>query len=92
MVTKASTLAGNAENVSEPTTLINHAKQSQHKFDTFHFVQNKKVYGILIDPGAAKGLIGSDTLNDIINHILKPSRMGAKLLKAVRVPRPPSCL
>ena len=59
----------------EATHLINHAthktKQSD-TFDTFHFIKGHKMHGILIDFGAAKGLIGSDTLNDIIENILKP--------------------
>ena len=50
---------------------INHSKQ--HTFDVFHFVRGKKMHGILIDPGAAKGLVGSDTLHEIIVNVLKPA-------------------
>ena len=33
------------------------------------------MHGILIDPGAAKGLVGSDTLHEIIENVLKPFGM-----------------
>ena len=58
--------------------MINHATHNTKKdttFDTFHFVKGNKMFGILIDPGAAKGLIGSDTLNELINNVLKPAKM-----------------
>ena len=57
--------------------LINHSRHStkSNTFDAFHFIKGNKVYGILIDPGAAKGLIGSDTLHDLIENVLKPNHM-----------------
>ena len=54
--------------------MINHTKKDTN-FDTFHFVKGNKMFGILIDPGAAKGLIGSDTLSELINNVLKPAKM-----------------
>ena len=35
----------------------------------------KKVFGLLIDPGASRGLTGADALADIIEYILKPRRL-----------------
>ena len=31
--------------------------------------------GLLVDPGASKGLIGVDSLNEIIEHVLKPRQL-----------------
>ena len=62
----------------DPLHFINHSKQ--HTFDVFHFVKGKKMHGILIDPGAAKGLVGSDTLHEIIENVLKPSGMHLSLI------------
>ena len=45
---------------------------SQAMFMNFTVVRGKQCYGLIIDPGAARGLIGSDTLRDIIHWILKP--------------------
>ena len=38
-------------------------------------VRGQKRYGLLVDPGASRGLIGSETLREIIDHVLKPRKM-----------------
>ena len=38
-------------------------------------IKGKKYYGLLVDPGASRGIIGTDTLAEIIEHILKPRRL-----------------
>ena len=52
-------------------------KRSKHiyhnkTFDTFASVKGEVIHGLLIDPGAARGLIGADTLKNIIDHVLRP--------------------
>ena len=37
-----------------------------------HAVSGVEYYGLLLDPGASKGIIGSDVLNKIINYVLAP--------------------
>ena len=44
-------------------------------YKAFTAVKGLMLYGLLIDPGAARGLIGSDTLRDIFEYVLKPFRM-----------------
>ena len=36
----------------------------------YHTIQGKKRRGLLIDPGAASGLIGSETLRDLVEHCI----------------------
>ncbi|CAK9042305.1 Integrase catalytic domain-containing protein [Durusdinium trenchii] len=40
--------------------------------ETFHMIQGVKRRGLLVDPGAAAGLIGSETLRDIMENCIKP--------------------
>jgi len=42
---------------------------------TFMTVGGRFRPGLLVDPGASKGLIGIDTLNEIIQYVLKPVHM-----------------
>ena len=42
-------------------------------------VKGKKRHGLLIDPGAAAGLIGSDTLKDYLDEVVKPAGMMDKV-------------
>ena len=37
-----------------------------------HTVNGQEYCGLLLDPGASKGVLGSDTLNDIIDYVLDP--------------------
>ena len=45
------------------------------RYHNFTVIRGHKTYGLLIDPGASRGLIGTDTLADIITHILRPRRL-----------------
>ena len=55
--------------------LINHnAFPSNEPMKNFTVVKGNNVYGLIIDPGAARGLIGSDSLREIIVNVLKPAK------------------
>ncbi|CAL1172214.1 unnamed protein product [Cladocopium goreaui] len=41
---------------------------------SYHTVKGEKRRGLLIDPGAASGLIGSETLRDIMEHCVPPQQ------------------
>lgn len=41
-------------------------------YSNFMAVRGKITYGLLIDPGASRGLIGSETLRNIMQHVIKP--------------------
>ena len=41
----------------------------------FHTIKGVHKSGLLVDPGASRGLIGSDTLKDIIKDVLVPNNM-----------------
>eukprot|EP00435_Cladocopium_sp_Y103_P070472 s308_g35.t1 len=58
------------------------SKQHSFNFPTFHSdtmdgqyfaVRGEKRYGLLIDPGAASGLVGSDTLLQLLDNCVKPA-------------------
>jgi hypothetical protein len=42
-------------------------------FEVLHSVRGEEIIGLLIDPGASKGLIGMDTVGDIQEWILEPN-------------------
>ena len=46
---------------------------ASEKFQILHTIKGEEWIGILLDPGAAKGLIGSDTVLTILETILRPS-------------------
>lgn len=41
---------------------------------TYHTVKGSKRRGLLIDPGAASGLVGSESLRDIMEHCIPQQR------------------
>eukprot|EP00959_Pyramimonas_sp_CCMP1952_P463252 9484602-Pyramimonas_sp.AAC.1 len=45
------------------------------RFHNFTVIRGIKLYGLLIDPGASRGLIGTDALSDIATQILRPRRL-----------------
>ena len=62
--------------------VIKPEKQHSFNFPTFHntymdgqyfSVKGEKRYGLLIDPGAASGLVGSDTLRELVDQCVKPA-------------------
>ena len=40
--------------------------------DSFHFVKDKKIWGMIFDPGAAEGLVGTQTLKEYLEEVLWP--------------------
>ena len=40
-----------------------------------HLVGGKEYFGLLLDPGASRGILGTDTLHAIITYILEPHAM-----------------
>ena len=46
----------------------------------FTTVRGTYHYGLLVDPGASRGLIGMDTLRDIIHYILRPLGLHKQVL------------
>ncbi|CAK0803910.1 unnamed protein product, partial [Prorocentrum cordatum] len=45
------------------------------RFHNFTVIKGLKAHGLLIDPGASRGLIGTDTFADIVAQILRPRRL-----------------
>ena len=37
--------------------------------DAFHVVRGKRIPGLLVDPGAASGLVGTDTLRELMQAV-----------------------
>ena len=75
-----STTSSTDGNATEET--IKPEKQHSFNFPTFHntytdgqyfSVKGEKRYGLLIDPGAASGLVGSDTLRELVDQCVKPA-------------------
>ena len=53
--------------------VLNVTKEQTHKhYEQYMSVRGRERHGLLIDPGAATGLIGSDTLKAYIDNVLKP--------------------
>ena len=42
---------------------------------SYHTVRGEKRRGLLVDPGAASGLIGSETLRDLLEHCVPESKV-----------------
>ena len=57
------------ERVSSVATSVYHSDLPHSIYTSVRGVQ---MYGLLVDPGASKGLMGTDTLHDIIKFVLKP--------------------
>ena len=49
---------------------IFHSKDLPH--EQYFAVKGKKKHGLLVDPGAASGLVGSDTLQQLLDHCVRP--------------------
>eukprot|EP00435_Cladocopium_sp_Y103_P007263 s3374_g2.t1 len=41
----------------------------------FHMVRGRKVFGLLVDPGASSGLVGTDTLRDLLDAGMVPPHL-----------------
>ena len=65
----------NSDTQAEPSTAASHHRSLKFSFPTaiysdhmtYHTVSGEKRRGLLVDPGAASGLIGSETLRDILD-------------------------
>ncbi len=57
----------------DPDNSLNNTVQA------YHNVRGTKRYGLLVDPGAASGIIGSDTLREYVDNILVPNNMDYKI-------------
>ena len=78
--TTSSITAAVEVNPEEETSKL--LKQHSFNFPTFHnsivddqyfAIRGEKRYGLLIDPGAASGLVGSDTLLQLMDNCVKPA-------------------
>ena len=49
-----------------------HADQNQDQIENYFSVRGEQRHGLLIDPGAASGLIGTDTLKELIARCIDP--------------------
>ena len=49
-----------------------HAKEMTENRENYFNVRGAQRHGLLIDPGAASGLIGSDTLKELLQHCVAP--------------------
>lgn len=49
-----------------------HAKEMKENRENYFNVRGAQRHGLLIDPGAASGLIGSDTLKELLQHCVAP--------------------
>ncbi len=70
---------GEADRVTMPrshATAFNfamfHAKEMKENRENYFNVRGAQRHGLLIDPGAASGLIGSDTLKELLQHCVVP--------------------
>ena len=54
-----------------PDYIFNYATKKPHFL--FTCVRGTKLYGLLVDPGASRGLIGSETLREIRRNVLRPA-------------------
>ena len=52
------------------TFAVFHSKDLPH--EQYFAVKGEKRHGLLIDPGAASGLVGSDTLKQLLDHCVRP--------------------
>ena len=53
--------------------MIHHEATNNKMINSYHMVAGQQRRGLLVDPGAAAGLIGSETLRDLMETCLKPS-------------------
>ena len=61
----------NGTEVRTPRHQTHYGRNETENFDIYHTVQGRRRRGLIIDPGAANGLIGSETLRDLIDNVDK---------------------
>ena len=52
---------------------LNFPSGTTESMDSYHMVRGCRVCGLLVDPGASSGLVGTDTLNELLNSGMVPS-------------------
>ena len=58
---------------------LNFPSFQDQKLENFHMVRGRKVFGLLVDPGAASGLIGTDTLRELLDAGMVPEHLQDKI-------------
>ena len=53
------------------------AAEDRHK-PIFHSARGHKMFGMIVDPGAASAIMGTDTLREFVNEVLKPKGYSVK--------------
>ena len=61
----------NGEEIRTPRHQTRYGHIENESVDIYHTVQGRRRRGLIIDPGAANGLIGSETLRDLIANVDK---------------------
>ncbi|CAE7229802.1 RE1, partial [Symbiodinium sp. CCMP2456] len=61
----------NGKEIRTPRHQMHYGHNEADSFDVYHTVQGRRRRGLIIDPGAANGLIGSETLRDLMDNIDK---------------------
>ena len=61
----------NGTEVRTPRHQTHYGHNETENYDIYHTVQGRRRRGLIIDPGAANGLIGSETLRDLIDNVDK---------------------
>ncbi|CAK8997028.1 Potassium voltage-gated channel subfamily H member 6 (Ether-a-go-go-related gene potassium channel 2) (ERG-2) (Eag-related protein 2) (Ether-a-go-go-related protein 2) (Voltage-gated potassium channel subunit Kv11.2) [Durusdinium trenchii] len=70
-VTETTTTQNSKKVLSFPVMI--HHGITEPNVSTYHTVAGQKRRGLLVDPGAAAGLIGSETLRDLVDTCLRPA-------------------
>lgn len=51
---------------------LNFPEINENAFESYHTVRGKKICGLLVDPGASSGLVGTDTLRELLDSGMVP--------------------
>ena len=49
-------------------------------FTGYHEVRGRRRYGLIVDPGASKGLMGTETLREYVTAVLKPHQLASSIV------------
>ena len=72
MVDITEDISASAETITEENVTVFNAGLPHQ---VYTMIKGRQHTGLLVDPGASKALIGSDTLHEIFNKILKPRKL-----------------
>lgn len=78
MLTGKKVRFGDSEHADgEHAKLNNFPEWTLENADNFHTVRGRRVCGLLVDPGASSGLVGTDTLKELMESgMIPPDRWG----------------